>query len=283
MAARQVWPRRLLERCMGKGIWTVFALKDCMYVRARMGLKLAFLEDATLSMAIAALTSKPRKQLQEAVLVETQRLWQLTKEEKSIKDFCSWLRRRSPSPCWAQRDDKIATAQRRGAFESGSVAEHHNFSRRDSGSSQVPNQSHGEGALEQAHPTSEKPRNPFNASQTPSSSGEPRQGQKHGSRDAEKSGRPSPAWPGVLAEEEKDLASWVEWSLKRRFGLQRAAVQWQNHSDLILECEEWHQENSPSRFFSVEGTSRRTLCRYYLSPRDLGRFWVWLAVGHRWR
>ena len=74
---------------MGKGIWTVFGLKDCMYLRARMGLKLAFLEDATLSMAIAALTSKPRKQLQEAVVVETQRLLQLTKEEKSIKDSCS--------------------------------------------------------------------------------------------------------------------------------------------------------------------------------------------------
>ena len=55
-----------------------------MYLRARMGLKLAFLEDATLSMAIAALTSKPRKQLQEAVVVETQRLLQLTQKEKSI-------------------------------------------------------------------------------------------------------------------------------------------------------------------------------------------------------
>ena len=93
---------------------------------------------------------------------------------------------------------KIATAQGR-AFESGSVAEHYNFSRRDSGSSQVPNQSHGEGALEQAHPTSEKPGYPPNASQTPSSGGEARQGQKHGSRDAGRSGRPSPVEPGVLA------------------------------------------------------------------------------------
>ena len=70
---------------MENGMWTVFALKDCVYLRARMGLKLAFLEDATLSMAIAALTSKPRKQLQEAVVVETQRLLQLTQEEKSMQ------------------------------------------------------------------------------------------------------------------------------------------------------------------------------------------------------
>jgi hypothetical protein len=68
----------------GKGICTVVALKDCMYLRARMGLKLAFLEDAILSMAIPALTSKPRKQLQEAVVVETQRLLQLAQKEKSI-------------------------------------------------------------------------------------------------------------------------------------------------------------------------------------------------------
>ena len=66
-------------------MWTVFSLKDCVYLRSLMGLKLAFLEDATLSKAIAALTSKPRKQLQEAVVVETQRLLQLTQEEKSMQ------------------------------------------------------------------------------------------------------------------------------------------------------------------------------------------------------
>lgn len=86
MCKRRSWPRKWAHSLMRQGEkFTLFHLKDSMHLRDRMGLELSFMEDDAILFGIQALKKKPRRKMQEALVMETQRLLQLNDADRTMQ------------------------------------------------------------------------------------------------------------------------------------------------------------------------------------------------------
>ena len=83
MVKRGSWPK-LWQTCLNldPSQFSLFHLKECMHLRDRMGMELAFMEDEAILFGIQALKKKPRKKMQQALATETQRLLQLSETDR---------------------------------------------------------------------------------------------------------------------------------------------------------------------------------------------------------